>query len=199
MPVERRVRLTPDERRAQLVATGVNFLSDHPLDELTIDELAERAGVSRALIFHYFETRQGMHRAVVTTARDALLTATEPRPELPPRERVRDTLERIAMFVREHRGTFFSLVRGVASGDPAVRAVVDESRERNAAHLLEALVEVGEPDSRALRITLRAWVSFAEEIFVTLAVDEDADRDAVVAFLERSLEAAVTAARGAQL
>lgn len=199
MSVERRIRLTPDERRAQLVATGVNFLSDHPLDELTIDELAERAGVSRALIFHYFETRQGMHRAVVTTARDALLTATEPRPELPPRERVHDTLERIAMFVREHRGTFFSLVRGVASGDPAVRAVVDESREKNAAHLWEALTEIGEPDSRALRITLRAWVSFAEEIFVTLAVGDDADRDAVVAYLERSLEAAVTAARGAEL
>ncbi|REJ04615.1 TetR/AcrR family transcriptional regulator [Microbacterium bovistercoris] len=199
MSVERRIRLTPDERRAQLVAAGVNFLSDHPLDELTIDELAERAGVSRALIFHYFETRQGMHRAVVTTARDALLTATAPRPELPARERVHDTLERIATFVREHRGTFFSLVRGVASGDPAVRAVVDESREKNAAHLLEALLEVGEPDSRALRITLRAWVSFAEEIFVTLAVDDDADRDAVVAFLERSLEAAVAAARGAEL
>ncbi|MFC4137397.1 MULTISPECIES: TetR/AcrR family transcriptional regulator [unclassified Microbacterium] len=199
MPVERRVRLTPDERRAQLVAAGVNFLSDHPLDELTIDELAERAGVSRALIFHYFDTRQGMHRAVVTTARDALLTATAPRPELPARARVHDTLERIAMFVREHRGTFFSLVRGVASGDPAVRAVVDESREKNAAHLLEALLEVGEPDSRALRITLRAWVSFAEEIFVTLAVDDDADRDAVVAFLERSLEAAVVAARGTEL
>src|SRR5690606_6653064 len=123
MSAERRVRLTPDARRAQLISAGVSFLADHALDDLTIDVLAARAGVSRALIFHYFDTRQGMQRAVVQAARDALLQATLPRPELPPRQRVHDVLMRITSFVAEHRGTFFSLVRGPASGDPTVRAL----------------------------------------------------------------------------
>ncbi|MFD5225827.1 TetR/AcrR family transcriptional regulator [Microbacterium sp. NPDC058342] len=201
MPAERRVRLSPDERRAQLIAAGVNFLSDHSLDDLTIDGLAAISGVSRALVFHYFDTRQGMHRAVVQAARDALLDATLPRPELQPRERVHDVLLRITRFVDEHRGTFFSLVRGVASGDPTVRAVVDQAREANAEHLRASLVELGETDSAVLRLALRAWVAFTEETLINLASRPDEvgrpDRDEIVAFLERTLDGVVAAARDA--
>lgn len=194
MPSARRSRLTPEDRRTQLVAVGIGFLADHPLGELSMDELARRAEVSRALLFHYFESKQGMHRAVVTTARDSLLQATAPRAELPPRERIDDTLRRFASFVRDHRGTFISLVRGIASGDPTVRALVDEARELNAAHLREAFVELGVPDSPIVRIALRAWVSFAEEVFISLASDDDVDDAELIAFLVRTLDAAVSAA-----
>ncbi|UUT36327.1 helix-turn-helix domain-containing protein [Microbacterium elymi] len=59
MSADRRMRLTPDQRRSQLVALGVNFLADRPLDNLTMEVLSELAGVSRALVFHYFGSRQG--------------------------------------------------------------------------------------------------------------------------------------------
>jgi len=198
MPAEPRSRLSPEERRAQLIAIGVRFLAEHPLDELTIDELAQRAGVSKALVFHYFENRQGVERAIVTTARDSLLLATEPVEDLPPRERIRDTLLRIARFVREHSGTFSSLVRGVASGDPAVRAIVDESRERNAQRLRDAFAELGVADTPALRVALRAWVSFTEEALLELIIDRRADDEEVVDFLEHTLDGVVEAARRAR-
>lgn len=193
MPEERRARLSPDERRAQLIATGVNFLAEHPLDELTMDVLAQRAGVSRPLLFHYFDTRQGMHLAVVTTARDSLLLASEPRDDLDPRARIRDTLMRITEFVRQHQSTFHSLVRGIASGDPAVRRVVDESRDVNAGRLLDALTELGVLDTPELRVALRAWVSFAEETLIALVIDRDEDPERVVRFLERTLDGVVAA------
>lgn len=199
MSVERRNRLTPEERRTQLLAAGVSFLADHALDGLTMDELARRAGVSRALAFHYFDSTQGMHRAVVTMARDAMIHATAPNPELPPRERIKDTLLRFAAFVREHRGTFSSLVRGIASGDPTVRAVVDESRELNAAHLRDAFAELGVPVTRALTISLRAWVAFTEEVLVTTATDDRTDDAAIVEFLSRTLDGTVAAARESTL
>jgi len=198
MPSEPRSRLNPDERRAQLIAIGVQFLVDHPLDELTIDELATRAGVSKALIFHYFDSRQGVERAIVTTARDSLLLATEPRADLPPRERIRDTLLRIAGFVRDHSGTFSSLVRGVASGDPAVRTIVDQSRDLNANRLLEAFQELGAPNEVALRVALRAWVSFTEEALLELVVDRRIDDETVVDFLEKTLDGVVAAASDAR-
>lgn len=198
MPSEPRSRLSPEERRAQLIAIGVQFLVDHPLDELTIDELAARAGVSKALIFHYFDSRQGVERAIVTTARDSLLVATEPRADLPPRERIHDTLLRIAGFVRDHSGTFSSLVRGVASGDPAVRAIVDQSRDLNAQRLLEAFQELGAPNELALRVALRAWVSFTEEALLELVVDRRIDDETVVDFLEKTLDGVVAAAAAAR-
>lgn len=193
MPELRRVRLTPEERRAQLVATGVNFLAEHSLDELTMDVLAQRAGVSRPLLFHYFDTRQGMHLAVVTMARDSLLLASEPRDDLEPRARIRDTLLRITEFVRQHQGTFHSLVRGIASSDPAVRRVVDESRDLNAERLLDAFTELGTPDTAALRVALRSWVSFTEETLISLVIDRDEDPEVVVRFLEATLDGVVSA------
>ncbi|WP_417556414.1 TetR/AcrR family transcriptional regulator [Microbacterium sp.] len=194
MPAERRARLTPDQRRAQLIAVGVNFLADHTLDELTMEALAQQAGVSRPLVFHYFDTRQGMHLAVIATARDSLLQATEPRPDLPPQERLRDTLMRIADFVQQHQGTFHSLVRGIASGDSAVRAVVDESRVRNAERLVEAFTELGTPDSPALRMALRAWVAFTEETLISLLVERDTPPADVVRFLVGTLDGVVASA-----
>jgi AcrR family transcriptional regulator len=194
-----RARLSPQDRRAQLVAVGVNFLTDHTLDELTMDELARRAGVSRPLVFHYFETRQGMHLAVVTTARDSLLVASAPRQELAPRERIRDTLLRITLFVQEHRGTFYSLVRGTASGDPAVRKIVDESRELNAERLSDSFIELGLPDTELLRIALRSWVAFAEETLISLAIERDTGADDVVRFLEASLHGMVNSLRDQRL
>lgn len=193
MSVDRRRRLTPEERRAQLVALGVHFLAEHPLDELTIEELSTRAGVSRGLVFHYFGSRQGLHREVVLTARDSLLTASAPRAELPARERLHDTLTRIVVFVREHRGTFYSLVRGVASGDAAIRAVIDQSRDENARRLLDVFLELGMPQTELLRVALRSWVGFAEEVLVELAVSEDRPIDEIVDFLERTVHGVVAA------
>ena len=193
MDTDRRTRLTPDERRAQLVALGVAHLADHPLDSLTIEELSAQAGVSRALLFHYFGSKQGLHREVVRTARDSMLHATEPIPELPPRERLRDTLARIVAFVRDHSGTFYSLVRGVASGDVEVRAVVEEARGEQAERIIAVFLELGAEDVPLLRIGLRSWIAFAEDVLVATAIGTDLPAETIVGFLERSADGVVAA------
>lgn len=193
MEIDRRTRLTPDERRAQLVALGVAFLVDKPLDALTIDALSAQAGVSRALLFHYFGSKQGLHREVVRTARDSMLRATEPQEDLPPLDRLHDTLSRIVRFVRDHRGTFYSLVRGVASGDTEVREVVEEARTVQAERVIAVFLELGVADTELLRIALRSWVAFAEEALVRSALGTDLASDEVVAFLDRSARAVVAA------
>lgn len=193
MDSARRRRLTPDERRAQLLAVGVAFLGDRPLDDLTIEELSERAGVSRGLVFHYFGSRQGLHHAVVMTAAGSMIAASQPREELAPADRLRDTLGRIVAFVREYRGTFFSLVRGVASGDPVVRAAVDDARDVHAHRLLAVFAEMGATDTPLLRVVLRSWVSFAEEMLIELGLDTDAAADDIVDLLVRSARGVVAA------
>ena len=193
MDTDRRTRLTPDERRAQLVALGVAHLADHPLDSLTVEELSTQAGVSRALLFHYFGSKQGLHREVVRTARDSMLHATEPIPELPPRERLRDTLARIVEFVRDHSGTFYSLVRGVASGDVEVRAVVEEARGEQAERIIAVFLELGAEDVPLLRIGLRSWIAFAEDVLVATAIGTDLPSETIVGFLERSADGVVAA------
>jgi AcrR family transcriptional regulator len=176
MAPERRTRLAPDERYAQLVALGVGFLVERPLHDLTVEWL------SRALLFHYFGSKQGLHREVVRVARDSLMHATEPMPGLDPLDRLHDTLDRIVRFVRDHRGTFYSLVRGVASGDSEVREVVEQARVEQAERAISVVLELGMADTPQLRMALRSWVALAEESLVS----SELPPDELVAFLERT-------------
>lgn len=196
MSSDRRTRLTPDQRRAQLVASGVAFLAERSLDDLTMEILSERVGVSRGLLFHYFGSRQGLHKEVVITAAAALLAASVPRDDLPATERLTDTLLRIVGFVRDHGGTFYSLVRGVASGDPAVRAEVDRARDVTAGWVIDGFLELGAEDSHLLRVALRSWVNFAEEVLVELGLETDMPAGQIVEYLARSAYGVVGAVTG---
>src|SRR5580693_2928558 len=71
-----RRRLSPDDRRAELLALGAAVFGQRPYDEVRIDEIAERAGVSRALMYHYFPDKRAFFAAVVTDEADRLYEAT---------------------------------------------------------------------------------------------------------------------------
>jgi AcrR family transcriptional regulator len=70
-----RRRLGPDERRAQLVAVGLELMQTQPLDLVTAGHIAERAGVSKALVFHYFPTHRELQAAVARAAGELMLAA----------------------------------------------------------------------------------------------------------------------------
>ena len=48
---------------------GLELLPTTPVQELTIDEVARRAGISRSLLFHYFATKRDYYTAVTRAAR----------------------------------------------------------------------------------------------------------------------------------
>ena len=83
-----RTRLEPEARRAQLVELGLRMLDSRPLDQVTTDAVAAAAGISRALVFHYFPTKRDFHVAVAEAAGEELLARTAPDPALPPSERI---------------------------------------------------------------------------------------------------------------
>ena len=73
-----RVRMSPESRREQLLDLGVRLLSTRALDELSIELLAEEAGISRGLLYHYFGNKQEFHVAVVRRAVEDLLRRSPP-------------------------------------------------------------------------------------------------------------------------
>jgi AcrR family transcriptional regulator len=58
-------RVPPDTRRRQLIAEAGNLLTLHGIEQVQITEVAERAGVSRPLVYRLFPTRQALLRAVL--------------------------------------------------------------------------------------------------------------------------------------
>lgn len=57
-------RLDAEARREQLVAAGLDLVKRGPIDQLTADDVARAAGVSKGLVFHYFPTTRDLHVAL---------------------------------------------------------------------------------------------------------------------------------------
>ena len=188
-------RLSPDQRRAQLVDIGVRLVSKSSFDAVPIDRVAEEAGISRSLLFHYFPTKRDFQVAVAEAGADELLAATQPDPTLPPEEQLRASLEAFVAYVSERGEAFTSLIRGASGGDPALQAVFDRAHGVVATRILEGLGVGEESETTLLRIAVRGWVALLEEaVVIWLGTVHGSSQDELVAILEASLLAAVTAA-----
>lgn len=181
-----RTRLDPAARRAQLVALGLDMLSTRPLDQVVIDEIAAEAGISRGLLFHYFPTKRDFHVAVVQAAADDLCARAEPDPTLPVPRRLRGSLEAFVDYVSGNRDAYIALLRGTAGGDPALRAVVDETRSRFTGWVLAGM-GVSEPAPARLRLAARGWVAFTEEATLDWLGSGDLGRGELIDLLDEAL------------
>lgn len=186
--MSKRVRLAPDARRAQLIRLGVQMLATRRLEDLSVEELAEQAGISRGLLFHYFRSKQDFHLAVVRACAQALLERTEPDPTLPALDQLRTSLGAYLDYVTDNRDIYLSLVRGAASGDAAVRQIADETRTAQAHRVLKHLDDLGLAADARTEFAVRGWVAFCEEVVISwLAADRRLPRDDLLALLADAL------------
>lgn len=186
MPEKRAARLSPDERRAQLVAIGVDMLAERSLDELSTDDVARRAGISRGLLFHYFDSKRDFYRSVVQQECDDFADATEPDASLEPVAWLRAFIAGFAAYVTEHRKVYLALVRGAAGSHPVVEDIVEETRHTLARRVEEGQRRLGMPDSPRLLVAARAWMAFAEEAVTSWPAEGPDALGELGAFLESS-------------
>src|ERR1041385_2780165 len=90
---KRRIRLDNDERRAQLLQLAVKSFSDRSYDEVSIDDLAREAKISKGLLYHYFPTKRDLYVAGLREIADELVAKVTQVPgTLPPPELVKEGL-----------------------------------------------------------------------------------------------------------
>lgn len=154
------------ERRAQLLKVGCELFASRPYDEVWIDHVAERAGVSRSLLYHYFQNKRGFLHAIVEHETAAILEATRPDPQLPPAERLRASLDAYFAYVATHPHGYRALFQGAAGTDSQVRALVRANLERQEQRILSAVTTPGTPSER-LRLAVHGWLA----LVVAVALD----------------------------
>ena len=168
-----RVRMAPDTRREQLLSLGVRLLSSRSLEELSIDVLAEEAGISRGLLYHYFGNKRDFHRAVVRRAADDLIEVTAPVQSGEPLDRLARSLEAYVDYVVANLEGYTSLVRGAAGGDEDLREIYEEARAALTDRIFavageEGVLDLfGVSDSAAVRLMVRGWSAMVEDVVLS--------------------------------
>jgi AcrR family transcriptional regulator len=155
-----RARLEVDERRAQLLAVGMEVFSTRSYDDVSIDELARAAGISKGLLYHYFPTKRDFYVATVREGASQLLDLTVAVDATTPLERLNAGMDAYLDYVDRHGTAYVALMRGGVGSDPEVARIVDRTRETFCARLVEG-VPIDAP-SPLVKAALRGWVGFVE-------------------------------------
>jgi len=155
-----RARLEVDERRAQLVRLGIDLFAARAYDEVSIDELARAAGVSKGLLYHYFPTKRDFYVATVQEASRQLIDLTGTSGNMPPLDRLRAGLDAYLDYVDAHAPAYAALMRGGVGSDPAVARIIDDTRALMCDRLIGELPEV--VPTPLIRVAVRGWLGFCE-------------------------------------
>ncbi|MFF0478683.1 TetR/AcrR family transcriptional regulator [Streptomyces sp. NPDC004284] len=156
-----RRRMGVEERKQQLIGVALELFSHRSPDEVSIDEIAAAAGISRPLVYHYFPGKQSLYEAALRRAADELAARFVEPPRGPLGARLLRVMGRFFDFVDEHGPGFAALMRGgPAAGSSTTNAMIDEVRQAAYEQIL-AHLEVEKPSAR-LELVVRSWVSLAE-------------------------------------
>ncbi|MFI6942350.1 TetR/AcrR family transcriptional regulator [Streptomyces sp. NPDC050418] len=155
-------RLSVAERRSQLLASALGLFAHRAPEEVSLDDVAEAAGVSRPLVYRYFPGgKQQLYEAALRSAADELEQCFDEPPTGPLTERLARALDRYLAFVDSHDTGFAALLQGgSAASTSRTSAIVDEVRRTAAASILGHL-QVTVPGPR-LHLLVRTWISSVE-------------------------------------
>lgn len=189
-----RRRLSVGQRRREILAATLRLLSSRPASQLSIDDIAEAAGASRALIYHYFHTKEALYVAAVRSACDDLKSRLRP-PQAHPFEQVRLAGQGYLDFAEENKAEFVALLRGSArvGGEADEPALIMEELRQHIIGLVTSSLGVADP-SPVVRASLRGWVAMMEVISLDWLERRNLTRDQVRRLLANQLGAVLVAA-----
>ena len=72
-PMQKTLRLSSEERREEIIAAARAVFADKGFDGTTTRELAKAAGVSEALIFKHFPTKEAIYHAMLASCQESPL------------------------------------------------------------------------------------------------------------------------------
>ncbi|MGW6276281.1 TetR/AcrR family transcriptional regulator [Kribbella sp. NPDC055071] len=185
-------RLRPDERRTQILAAARRVLLDDPHRELTVELVAAEAGVSPALLFHYFGSKKKFQYAVIEEAAAEVMLRTAPDPSLPPAERLRSGIRAFVRAVLEAPQLYRATLLMSAAGDPEVRALHSEIRQVFSQWVIGAIAERGVTVTPTVELACHGWQGYVEQTLLTWIENPTISPEALEHLCDQSLDAILT-------
>ncbi|MFC6157387.1 TetR/AcrR family transcriptional regulator [Kribbella sp. NPDC058693] len=185
-------RLRPDERRAQILAAARRVLLADPHRELTVELVAAEAGVSPALLFHYFGSKKKFQYAVIEEAAAEVMLRTAPDPSLPPDEQLRSGIRAFVRAVLEAPQLYRATLLMSAAGDPEIRALHSDLRRVFSQWVISAVAERGIEVTPVVELACHGWQGYVEQTLLVWIDSPTVSPDALEHLCEQSLDAILT-------
>ena len=152
------------ERRQQLLQASLEVFGEKDFDDVSVDEIADAAGVSHGLIFQYFGTKKDLYIAIVEPLIEQFRARIQPDFSKPPAERLRQSTRAYAEVISEHPdGYRFLLTRGARFAE--VREKLDAAR---LAAVDRIAPQMGlDPANPEVRIGILAWIGYQESAMLS--------------------------------
>ncbi|HJQ05411.1 MAG TPA: TetR/AcrR family transcriptional regulator [Nocardioides sp.] len=160
----RAVRLPRRERRQQLMSAALEVFVANGYHAAAMDDIAERAGVSKPVLYQHFPGKFELYLALLDTSCDAIiencrtaLASTQDN-----EQRVRATVDAFYAYVEHDTGAFRLVFESDLTNDPAVR----EHLERVTTECADAVAAVIQEDTAlpapAARLLAASLVGMAQ-------------------------------------
>jgi AcrR family transcriptional regulator len=167
-------RLDVDERRRQLLERGAELFTSYPYEALSMSKIAAEVGISKALLYHYFPSKQAYFEETLSAWAEQLRERTEPDPDLPPVEQLKGSLDAFLALVGENEVAYKNLMQS-AAGVAEIRALIEEVRLQTAQRILESLY-AQKPPPKA-RTAVSGWLWFMDGACLNWIEHHDIERE----------------------
>ncbi len=167
-------RLDVDERRRQLLERGAELFTSHLYEELSMSKIAAEVGTSKALLYHYFPSKQAYFEETLSAWAEQLRERTEPDPDLSPVEQLKDSLGAFLALIEENAVAYKNLIRS-AVGVAEIRELIEEVRLKTAQRILDGLY--GESPPPKARTAVSGWLWFMDGACLDWIEHRDVERE----------------------
>ncbi|HVT68729.1 MAG TPA: TetR/AcrR family transcriptional regulator [Trebonia sp.] len=153
----RGTRLPRLARRRQLLDAATEVFVARGYHAAAMDEIADRAGVSKPVLYQHFPGKQDLYLALLDESVERLVEAVGAaiRSTADNRQRVNATFAAYFGYVAEHSGTFKLVFESDFTSEPAVRARIDAA-DRACADLISQVIreDAGLADDEAYLLSI---------------------------------------------
>ncbi|MBA2426077.1 MAG: TetR/AcrR family transcriptional regulator [Actinobacteria bacterium] len=129
MSGRRRVRMTGQERREQLLDVGRALFAERGFEAASIEEIAQRAKITKPVIYEHFSGKEGLYAVIVDREVQRLLgRITQALDATHPRAKLEQAAEAFLAYIEEEQDGFRILVRDspVASSSGTLASLIGD-------------------------------------------------------------------------
>jgi AcrR family transcriptional regulator len=187
-----RRRLAPDDRRQALISAALELFNTRPYDEVSVDDIAAAAGMSRPLVYHYYGGKGGLFISALRQTGDDVVAAISKAGTDDPDKWLAAGLAAFFDHVQANPIGLITLFRHGSLPGGEARQVLDEIRDQVLALILIGL----EPpvESAVLQSVLRGWIAMVETMAREWLRRGEPTRDELETLLPELLRAILGAA-----